>query len=218
MKRFLVVGLGNFGASVAVGLQRLGHPVVALDSDPDKVEAMADQLTHVVIGDGTDPEVLARVGAGEADAGVVSTGDDVSASVLTAIGLRDFGVQEIYVKVVSDLQARILEKIGVAHTVFPERESAQLLARRASSSTILNYFELGPDFSAQEMTVPEEWVGRSLRDLALPRTHNVSVIALRDYLSDRMEPIPDPDAPLKQSDTLLVAGRGPDLEKVARVR
>jgi len=216
--RFLVVGLGNFGASVAEGLQRLGHEVVALDRDLDKVEGMAAVLSHAVLGDATDPEVLERVGAAEAKVGIVSTGDDVSASVLIAISLRDLGMEHIYVKVVSDLQARILDKIGVSNTVFPERESAQLLARRVSRASLLSYFELGPDFSAQEMVVPEDWVGRSLRELELPRRHNVSVVAVRDYLSDHMEPIPDPDAPLKESDTLLLAGRATDLDKVARIR
>ena len=217
MKRFLVVGLGNFGASLAAELKTLGHPVVALDVDADKVEAMAGVLADAVIGDGTDPEVLDKIDAGRADAAVVSTGDDVAASLLTAVALRDRGVAEIYVKVVSDLQARILGKLGVEQTVFPERESAGLLARRASNASIVDYFELAPGFSAQEMTVPDSWVGRSLRELALPHHHNVSVIAVRDYLSGDTDPVPDPDEPLKQSDTLLLAGKAEDLERVARV-
>jgi trk system potassium uptake protein TrkA len=217
MKRFLVVGLGNFGAGVASGLRRLGHPVVALDVDAEKVEAMAGMLGDVVIGDGTDPEVLERVGAGEVDAAVVSTGDDVAASLLVAVGLRDCGVEEIYVKVVSDLQARILEKLGVEQTVFPEHESALRLARRASNAAIVDYVDLGPGLSAQEMTVPDAWAGRSLRDLALPRNYNVTVIAVRNYLKDETEPIPDPDAPLTGSETLLLAGRADDLERVSKV-
>lgn len=216
MKRFLVVGLGNFGAGVAAGLQRLGHPVVALDVDAEKVEAMAGELTDAVIGDGSDPEVLERIGAGGVDAAVVSTGDDVAASLLTAVGLRDRGVEEIYVKVVSDLQARILDKLGIEQTVFPERESAERLARRASNAVIIDYVDLGPDLSAQEMAVPDAWAGRSLRDLALPRNYNVTVIAVRDYLRDETRPIPDPDEPLTGSETLLLAGRAEDLEKVAR--
>jgi len=184
MKRFLVVGLGNFGAGVASGLRRLGHPVVALDVDPDKVEAMAGVLAEAVIGDGSDPAVLEKIGASGVDAAVVSTGDDVAASLLTAVGLRDCGVGEIYVKVVSDLQARILEKLGVEQTVFPERESAGRLARRASNAAIVDYVELGPGLSAQEMAVPDAWAGRSLRDLALPRNYNVTVVAVRDYLTD----------------------------------
>lgn len=218
MKRFIVVGLGNFGASAAEELNRMGHEVIALDVDRDKVEVASQHLRNVVVGDGTDPEVLERLGARSCDAAIVSTGDDIPASVLTALGLRDHGVRDIYVKVVSDVHARIVDKIGVASTVFPERESAKLLVRHVVSASILSYFQLGPEFSAQEMTVPESWIGRSLRELALPRRFNVSVLAVRDYLSDRMVPVPDPDAPLKDSDTLLVAGHEKDLVRVARTK
>ena len=217
MKRFVVVGLGNFGASVAEALRRVGHEVAALDLDPAKVERMASSIRRAVVGDGTDPEVLERTGARDADAGVVSTGDDVTASVLTALGLRDLGVRSIFVKVVSETHARILEKLGVGDTIFPERESAQLLAKRMVSSSVLNYVYLGPSFSVQEVAVPESWVGRSLRDIELPRKYNVSVIAIRDYLSGEVTPVPDPDTPLKGSEALLVAGRDEALERVARV-
>lgn len=217
MKSFLVVGLGHFGYSAATALEAHGHRVTALDVDRDKVEAAGKRLRRAVVGDATDPEVLEQVGAADHDAAIVSTGGDVSASLLTAMGLRDFGVRPIHVKVVSELHARILDKMGIPDTVFPEHETARLLAHRIASASILRYFELGPGFSAQELAVPASWVGRSLRDLALPRRHRVSVIAVRDYLVDEMQPVPDPDAPLKDSDTLLLAGRGPDLERVARI-
>lgn len=215
MKRFVVVGLGNFGAGVAERLHEMGHDVSALDVDRDKVERLAPTLRTTVAGDGTDPEVLERIGARDADAAVVSTGDDVTASVLTALALRDLGVQEIHVKVISDLHGRILEKLGVAATIFPEREAAQLLAKRVENRAILNYVELGEGFSAQEMAVPSAWVGRSLRELELPRRYEIGVIAVHDVLNDEIRPIPDPDAPLKDSDALLVAGADASLEKVA---
>ena len=153
MKRYVVIGLGNFGAGVAERLHAMGHDVAALDMDLAKVEHVADFLRTAVAGDGTDLEVLDRIGAREADVGIVSTGQDVTASVLAALALRDCGVAEIHVKVVSDLHARILEKLGVAETIFPEREAAHLLAKRVESRAILNYVELGEGFSAQEMAV-----------------------------------------------------------------
>lgn len=215
MKHFFVVGLGNFGASVAESLHEMGYDVSALDVDRAKAERVAKVIRNAVAGDGTDPEVLARLGASKADAAIVSTGDDITASILTALALRDLGVKEIHVKVISELHTRILEKVGVADTIFPERESAQLLAKRVASRAILNYVELGEGFSAQEMAVPDDWVGRSLRELELPRRYNIAVIAVHDFLSGRITPIPDPDAPLKQSDTLLVAGADEHLERVA---
>jgi trk system potassium uptake protein TrkA len=127
-------------------------------------------------------------------------------------------VQEIYVKVISNDHDRVLQKLGVTETIFPERESGQRLATRIESRSILNYVRLGPDFSIQEMAVPESWIGRSLRELALPRRYRVSVVAVHDVLQDRIIPVPDPDSPLKESDTLLLSGDDEDLARVAKVK
>lgn len=217
MTRFLVVGLGNFGATAAESLHEMGHEVTALDIDPDRVERVASFIQRALTGDGTSLDVLDRIEARKAEGAIVSTGQDITASVLTAIGLRDFGIPEVHVKVVSDLHARIVDKLGIAQAIFPERESARLLARRITSRKILTYVELGPGFSAQELAVPDGWVGHTLRELELPRRYGVSVIAVRDYLTDTTFPIPDPDAPLTESDTLFLAGRVKDLERVAAV-
>jgi trk system potassium uptake protein TrkA len=213
-KRFVVVGLGNFGFSVATSLREMGHAVVALDTSREKVEKIANVVERAIVGDATEPRVLEEVGAGEADAGIVSTGRDITASVLTTLALRDLGIDEIYVKVISDLHARILDKVGVAETIFPEREAAQLLAKRAASRSVLKYVELGPGFSVEELVVRPEWIGKTLRQLELRRRFEVSVVAVRDYLSESTRPVPDPDAPLKDSDTLFVAGTDEALAKL----
>jgi trk system potassium uptake protein TrkA len=217
VKRILVVGLGTFGAGAAAALHEAGHRVTALDEDAAVVERLSDELPEVLIGDGTEVEALEEAGAREADAAIVATGHDVTASLLATLTLRDLGVSEIYVKVASDLHARILDTLGLAIGIFPERESAHLLAKRVTQRAILNYVELGPGFSAQEMAVPASWVGRTLRQLELPRRYNVAVVAVRDVLADRYTPVPDPDARLKESDALLVAGLDAALEKVARI-
>lgn len=218
MKRFIVVGLGNFGASVAEALHSAGHDVAALDRDSDRVDHMARRVTQAAVGDGTDPRTLKKIGAEDADAAVISTGDDITASALTALLARDLGIAELYVKVVSPEHARLIEKIGVTETIFPERESGIRLAKRISSRTLLNYVQLAPGFSVQEMAVPEGWVGKSLRELELPRLHGLSVVAVHDVLLDEVHALPDPDAVLKESDTLLVAGSDDDLAKAAKRR
>jgi trk system potassium uptake protein TrkA len=213
MKRFVIVGLGNFGSSVAEVLQSIGHDVAALDRDADRVDNIARLVTRAAVGDGTDVRTLRRIGAEDADAAVVSTGQDITASALTTLVLRDLGVQEIYVKVISQVHARLIEKMGVTETIFPERESGILLGKRISRSALLNYVKLGTDFSLQEMEVPEAWVSHTLRELQLPSRHGISVVAVHDVLMDEIYPVPDPDAPLKESDTLLVAGRDENLAK-----
>lgn len=217
MKRFVVVGLGNFGATVAESLHAMGHEVVAVDQSENAVDSIALHVTRAAVGDGKDPRVLEKTGAKGADAAVISTGDDVTASILATLALKDLGVKEVYVKVISRDHARVLEKIGVTETIFPERESGVRLATRITSIGILNYVRLGTGFSVQEMAVPNSWIGKSLRQLALPHRYRISVIAVHDVLQDEMIPVPDADAKLKDSDTLLVAGKDEDLERAAKV-
>jgi trk system potassium uptake protein TrkA len=218
MKRFVVVGLGNFGSSVAEALHAQGHDVIAIDVDEDAVDRIAPHVSRAAVGDGRSATALERAGATDADVGIVSTGDDITASILSTLALRDHGVSEIYVKVVSTDHARVMAKIGVTETIFPERESGLRLATRVSSRGILNYVHLGAGFSVQEMAVPESWIGRSLRELGLPRRYRISVLAVHDVLLDEMILVPEPDARLKESDTLVVAGADEDLAKAARVR
>lgn len=218
MKRFVVVGLGNFGATVAESLYAQGQDVIAVDVSETAVDRIARRVTRAAVGDGKDIGMLERVGAKGADVGVVSTGDDITASILATMVLRDLGVREIYVKVISSDHARVMEKMGVTETVFPERESGLRLATRVSAQGLLNYVRLGAGFSVQEMAVPGRWIGKTLRELALPRRYRISVIAVHDVLLDEMILVPAPDARLKDSDTLLVAGADEDLARAANVR
>lgn len=216
MKRFVVIGLGNFGSAVAESLHAMRHDVVAVDSDEDAVDRIATRVTRAAVADGKSAAVLEKVGARGADAGVISTGDDITASILSTMALKDLQVKEIFVKVISTDHARVMEKLGVTETIFPERESAVRLATRIVSTGILNYVRLGTGFSVQEMAIPESWLGRSLRELELPKQHRISVIALHDVLREEMIAVPDPDARLKDSDTLIIAGKDEDLARAAR--
>jgi trk system potassium uptake protein TrkA len=218
MKRFIVIGLGNFGASVAESLHSLRHDVVALDTNEAAVDRIAPLVSRAAVGDGRHRNILEKLGVKGADAGVVSTGDDITASILSTLALKDLGVKDIYVKVISQDHARVMDKLGVTETIFPERESGVRLATRIMSAAILNYVRLGPNFSVQEMAVPDKWIGRTLRELQLPRRHRISVIAVHDVLTDRMIAVPDPDAKLKDSDTLVVAGMDEELARAAKIK
>ncbi len=213
-KRFVVVGLGNFGHAIAAKLHEQGHEVIAVDVDDEAVDQIAPFVNSAATGDGRQLETLKQLGAEQADVGVVSTGDDITASILATMALKDLKVSEIFVKVISINHARVMDKIGVTESIFPERESALRLATRIASRGILNYIRMGTTLGIQELAVPTSWIGRSLRELELPRRYRISVIAVHDMLRDEMIAIPDPDAPLKDSDTILIAGKDEDLAKV----
>jgi trk system potassium uptake protein TrkA len=215
MKRFVVIGLGNFGASAAEALHAQGHEVIAVDPRDEAVDRIAPRVTRAAVADGRSRDALERVGAKGAEAGIVSTGDDITASILATLALHDLGVREVFVKVISRDHARVMERIGATETVFPERDTALELASRLSGSAILNYARIAAGFSVQEMAVRSDWVGKTLRELELRRRHGITVIGLHDMLHDQIVGTPDPDVVLKGSETLLVAGRDDDLARVA---
>lgn len=217
MKRFVIIGLGNFGTSLAETLYRQGHDVIAIDQSEKAVDSIAPLVTRAAVGDGRQKDALERLGAKECDAGIVSTGDDITASILSTLALKDLEVADVYVKVVSGDHARIMARMGVTETIFPEREAAINLGTRLSSASVFNYVSLGSGFAMQEMRVPSAWEDRSLRELELRVQHLVSVVAVHNVEKDSMQLPPDPDAPLIGTETLLVAGKKEDLERLGQM-
>ena len=215
MKRFVVVGLGNFGSSVAEALYSRGHDVIALDIDERAVDDIAPHCSRAAVGDGRQIETLEEIGAGTADAAVVSTGDDLTASILATMALLDLGIERVYAKVISHNHARVMSRLGATETIFPERESGFNLASRISEKGVLDYVRMGRNLSVQELVVPEDWRGRTLRDLEVRARFGVSVVGIHDTAADRMIVPPDPDETLAPTDTLLLAGTDEALEAVA---
>lgn len=214
MKRFVVIGLGNFGSAVARTLYEQGHEVIALDADPGAVDAAGRFATRAAVGDGRRRDLLDRLGVDGADAAIVSTGDDVTASILTTLALRDLGVPRVYCKVVSDEHRRVMARLGTDEAVFPEHDSGRALALRLCSGDVFNYLPLGDGVSMQELRVPEAWRGQSLRSLDLRARHNLVAVAIHNVVSDRLTVPPDPNAKLGEQDTMLLAGRDADLARV----
>lgn len=217
MNRYVVVGLGHFGSFMAKRLYELGNEVIAIDTDAGVVDAHGPFVTRAFAGDATKREVLQEVGAEGADVAIVSTGDNIGASVLALLALRDLSVKAIYVKVQSIEHARIADALGATDTVFPEMEAATNLAQRITSGSLLHYTAYGEQFGIQEMAVPDSWAGKSLQQLRLPQEYQIQVVAIHDNLRDTIT-IPLSTKPLTPSDTLLIAGAPDRLEKLTKVR
>lgn len=218
MGRYVVIGLGNFGLAIARTLEELGHEVIVVERQGVLVDRYADRVTRAVEGDATDPGVLRAAGATGADAAVISTGESLATSILATVALRDLGVKEIFAKAGTEAELRALNALGVTEAVIPEKEAGERLAHRIASQRVLDYQPLCQGHSIQEIPVPAAWVGRSLRTLA-PREHeSVQVIGVRDALTDAMAVPPDPDAVLKDSDSLVVAGPDATLERLGARR
>ena len=215
MGRYVVIGLGGFGSAVARTLEELGHEVIVVERNGVLVDRAAEWVTRAVEGDATDPSVLRGAGVLGAEAAIVSTGENLAGSILATVSLHDLGIRDVYVKAGNETESRAFNALGVVEAIIPEQEAGERLARRIVKRAVLDYQPLCVGHSIQEMAVPEGWVGRTLRNLAA-RELGVQVIAVRDALTDSARVPPDPDAALKDSDSLVVAGSDAALEKLQR--
>lgn len=177
-QQVLVVGLGRFGSALARELVTLGHEVLGVDGDAQVVQELADELTHVVQADTTNPEALRQLAAGDFAIAVVGIGTDLEASILTTAALADLGVQNIWAKAVTEAHGRILERIGADHVVFPEADMGRRVAHRLTGRT-LDWFQLDEDFAMVETVVPSDLVGRSFGEVGVRARHGVTVVAIK---------------------------------------
>lgn len=215
-KSFLIVGLGRFGASLALELCALGHEVLALDIRGEAVQPLADRVTHAVVGDARDPDVLSSVGARNFDCAVVAAGGDLGISALITLNLKELQGPKVVGKANSEVHAKVLKKIGADLVVFPEREMALRLAHSLASSDILNFIELSDEYSIVERMVPREWVGKSIVQLDIRAKWKLTVIAVRT--GEKMNVAPDRDFVFQsEEDCLVVLGHNKDIDRLERI-
>ena len=177
-KQFAIIGLGRFGSSLALELMDLGYEVLGIDRDEEVVEDMSEFLTHTVVADATDEEVLKSLGIRNFDCGIVAIGDEIQTSILAAILLKELGVSMVVAKAISVLHGRALQKLGVDRVIFPERDMGIRVAHQLVTPNLLDYIELSKDYRIVEMTVTECMDGKTLNELNTRVRYGISVLAL----------------------------------------
>ena len=214
MKRVVVIGLGIFGSQLARQLYESGLEVVAVDKSRDVVQRIKDHSTKAVLADATDKEVLESIGIDAKDTVVISFGEDLSASTLLTLYLKEMKVKEIIVKVPNEDYKRILLKVGASEAIIPEREMANKVARSIISPNVLEYLPISEDYTIVELAPPTDFIGKSLADLDLRKKYNLQVIAIRDVLTNKMQLVPRASAIIKDSDVLVIIGKEDDIGKI----
>ena len=214
MRRVVVIGLGIFGSQLARQLYESGLEVVAVDKNRDVVQRIKDHSTKAVLADATDKEVLESIGIDAKDTVVISFGEDLSASTLLTLYLREMKVKEIIVKVPNEDYKRILLKVGASEAIIPEREMANKVARSIISPNVLEYLPISEDYTIVELAPPTAFIGKSLADLDLRKKYALQVIAIRDVLTNKMQLVPRASAILKDSDVLVIIGKEEDIRRI----
>jgi trk system potassium uptake protein TrkA len=174
----LVIGLGRFGRALAATLGDLGKEVMGVDASAQIVQDCAPTMTHVVRADSTDAEALRQLGAADFGTAVVAIGSDIQASILTTYALVDLGIPRIWAKAITAEHGAILERVGAHRVVFPERDMGVRVAHTMMGRTV-DYIELDEDFVLVETTVPREIIGKTLKDAALRKRHDVTVVCVK---------------------------------------
>jgi len=179
MKQFVVFGLGSFGTAVATELVELGHEVLGVDNDAEKIDLLKDVLTKVVKVDITDEKVLKELGVRNFDAAIVSLGTDLESSILITIMLKEIGLKYVVTKANSPLHGRVLEKVGSDRVVYPERDEGIRIARSLIMPNVKNQMELSQKFSLIEIAALPVFCNKTLGELDLPGRYGVTLLAIR---------------------------------------
>lgn len=215
-RQYAVIGMGRVGASLATTLNSLGHDVLGIDCDQELIQDLSAETPGIdlVAADAAEGNVLRELGVAHFDGAAVVIGENIQASVLVTLILKELGVPLVLARANSPLHARVLERVGADHVTQPEREFGEYLGHRLASPAIQDYLELGDDEALVKMNVPEAWVGRSLADLRLPRRSGVEVVTLKSGNRDGVIP-PRADVPLEEGDVLVLGGPKKRLDELA---
>lgn len=213
-KPVLVVGLGRFGGAVARRLASMGTEVLGVDMSPDLVQDHAEALTKVVEADCTDPAVLRQLGAGDFATAVVGIGSDIEASVLTVLALADMGLTNIWAKASNANHARILERIGATHVVFPEERMGERVAHLLNER-LLDFIAFDDEFAIARLAAPHPIVGLPLVTSACRKKYNVTVVGVKRKGEAFIHAVPD--TIIFPDDELVVSGRIRDIERFSAI-
>lgn len=211
-KEFVVFGLGRFGRSVATTLAEGGCEVLVVDNDEDKIQEVADAVTYAVKADVCDAESLENLGISNFDGAIVAIGEDLEASVMVTILVKELGIPFVLAKAQSEIHAKVLKKVGADRVVFPEKETGLRIAHNLMMGNMFNAIELSSTTSMMEIDVPPSWDGYSIKELNLRAKYRINVIGLRR--GEKLDINPEPDEKLTSEDILIVIGNNEVLLKL----
>lgn len=211
MKSVLIIGLGNFGTMVAKQVRELGHQVLAVDKNEDRVNEALPIVRDALIGDSTNEEFLNSLGINNFDVCVVTIGSDFQSSLETTSLLKELGGKLVVARANREVQAKFLLRNGADEVVNPEKQIAKWTAIRYTSDHILDYIKLDDSHAIFEVAIPEEWVGKTVAELDIRKKYGINIMATKE--NGEMNMIVLPDTEMSETKTLLVLGEQKAIQK-----
>jgi len=218
MKRFAVIGLGNFGFHAAKALYEDNNEVLAIDTDKGRVQAIDAYCTEAILVDATDKEALKSLGLENMDGVIVSTGTKISISILICLYLHEIGVKNILAKALDADHEKILKRVGATQIIHPERDMAIRISRGLSRPNILDFIPLSEDYDLIQVGPPRDFIGKNLKELNLRAKYNVHIIAIKELVPENFVLVPPASFVIKDSDILIILGKSEDIRKIKALK
>jgi len=214
-KQYAVIGLGRFGSGIVSTLLEAGNEVLAIDTNEERVNEFIDSATHAVIADSTDEVALKAIGIRNFDTVIVAIGNDMQASILTVLLLKELGIKKIVAKALNKRHGEVLKKVGADQIVFPEWDMGERVAHQLMLPNVLNFIELAKDYSIEEIKAPSNMAGKSLKELNIRAKFDLTVIAINS--KGKVNISPSPDELIQKEDVLVMIGENKDLHRFANL-
>lgn len=211
MKSILLIGLGRFGRHIAMKLDELNHQVMAIDRNEERVDAILPYVTNAQIGDATKEGFMESLGVRNFDVCIVAIGDNFQSSLEATSLLSELGAKYVVSRAARDVHAKFLLKNGADEVIYPEKQMAEWAAIRYSADHILDYVELDDEHAIFEISVPENWVGKTVGQLDIRNKHNINIMAFKHQ--GVMNLNIKSDTPVPENNTMLVLGNIRDIQK-----
>lgn len=221
--KFIIVGLGNFGASLATKLTKQGNEVIGVDSRMNKVNALKDDITHAVCLDATDKVGLSNLPLKNTDIVVVAIGEDEGANIMVTAQFKNLGVKRLISRAISPIHENVLEALGVHEIVHPEEETAERWAKKLCLKGVLDSFEINSEYSIIEVDIPRQLIGERFESTRLPHKYDVAVLTImksteqntflgKHKIINEVKGLPKPDRIFEPDDILVLYGSNKNLQ------
>lgn len=225
--KYLIVGLGNFGASLAEKLTSQGNEVIGIDTRMNKVDSLKEKVTHTICMDATDEFTVSGLPLKDTDVVVVAIGEDQGANVMVTALFKNLEVKRLISRAINPLHEKVLQAIGVDEIVHPEEETAERWAKKLCLSGVVDSFELGDDFSIVEINLPAEYVGQKISEIGIRKKYNLLVLTTikssevkssigHSKTEHKVQGVASPDLILEKDDILVVYGANKDIQSLLK--
>ena len=215
MKSILLIGINNFGTMIAKQLHDLGHQVLAVDRDEARINAILPLVTGAQIGDSTNEAFLRSLGINNFDVCIVTIGSDFQSSLETTSLLKELGGRVVVSRADREVQAKFLLRNGADEVINPEKQIAQWAAIRYASNHILDYINLDDDHAIYEVSVPKDWIGKSIGQIDIRKRYGINILAIKE--NGKMNLSVTPETILNENKTMLVLGKRKSMQKCFKI-